>query len=126
MPKEDRNGAHLRTSPRIKIFQPAELIDAAGRGRRVHLLNVSTGGALVYGDASPEVGDEVRLVCGMPLGSARVQWTCGRSFGVSFATPLAAAEIEALVRIQDAVIDATTRRLGLHRAHQTGMQISAF
>ena len=126
MPGEDRDGAHLRTSPRIKIFQPAELIEADGRTRRVHLLNVSTGGALVYGDATPQVGDVVRLTCGMPLGVARVQWTNGRSFGVAFAAPLAGPEIEALMRIQDAVIDATTRRLGLTRARQGGMQLAAF
>ena len=110
VPQPQPNGRH---APRTKIFQPAQMVRGEGGTSRVHLLNISATGALVYGEQVPGVGEDVRLVCGIPLGAARVEGTDGRRFGLAFAAPLVPAEIEALVRIQDAVIRATTQRLGL-------------
>lgn len=101
-----------RLSPRSKLFQPAEM-----RGRkgdvRVHVLNLSTSGALVYGDATPEPGEQVRLTCGMPLGTGRVAWVSGRRFGVQFLRPLPHAAVEQVLRIQDALIVSASERLGV-------------
>jgi hypothetical protein len=108
----DKDGARRRAAPRIKIFQPAEIQWGRDAPRRVHLLNISTGGALLYGDEVPAVGSEVRLACGIPLGSARVQWIRKQRFGVAFANPLGAAQIDAIVRLHDELIQAMTQRLG--------------
>ena len=96
MSTRDKDGAQLRTAPRIKIFQPAEM-ERGGAPVRVHLLNISTGGALVHAPAVPVVGEEVRLTCGVPLGVARVQWTSATRFGVRFADPIGAARLAAIV-----------------------------
>ncbi|WP_171982508.1 PilZ domain-containing protein [Sphingomonas sp. LM7] len=105
MQATDKHGAQMRGAPRIKVFQPAVLRCGAGAPKRVHLLNVSTGGALVYGDSPPNVGTQVQLACGISLGSARVQWSSGRRFGVAFARPIGPAEIEAIVSLQDDLIE---------------------
>lgn len=93
----DGHGAELRTAPRIKIFQPAEMALGSGAPMRVHFLNISTGGALVHASRVPAVGEEVQLSCGIPLGLARVQWTGGSRFGVQFADPIGPAQLEAIV-----------------------------
>lgn len=87
----------MRATSRIKIFQPAEM-ERAGVERRVHLLNISLGGALVYADSAPEPGEEIRLTSGIPLGTARVQWCSGQRFGVAFRNPLSPEQLAAIVR----------------------------
>ncbi len=113
MRTNDKDGAHQRAAPRVKIFQPAEIKSSAGEQHRVHLLNISTGGALVYGDAAPEVGEQVRLVCGIQLGPARVQWRSGRRFGVAFTKPIAPTQLDAIVRKQEQLIETMTQRTGV-------------
>lgn len=98
MPKNDKDGARLRAAPRIKTFQPAEMSHGMGEPLRVHLLNLSTGGALVHASTAPAIGQEVRLTCGIPLGSARVQWTEGNRFGVRFADPIGPEQVDRIVR----------------------------
>ncbi len=98
MPTQDKDGARKRAAPRIKIFLAGELRCGAGAPRRAHLLNISTGGALVYAEAVPEVGELVRLACGVPLGPGRVQWRKGQRFGVAFTQPIAPALIDTLIR----------------------------
>lgn len=100
MRTSDKDGARLRAPPRIKIFQPAEIRCGSDAPRRVHLLNISTHGALVHGDIVPQLGAEVRLLCGVALELARVRWRSGKRFGVAFAEPIAQAAIDALVRMQ--------------------------
>lgn len=94
MSTSDEDGAHLRAAPRIKLFQPAEMTRGADAPVRVHLLNLSTGGALIHCDTPPPVGETVRLVCGVALGSARVQWAEGNRFGVKFARPIAPEQVD--------------------------------
>ena len=101
MPTSDKDGARLRTAPRIKVFQPAMLRCGGEAPRRVHLLNVSSGGALVYGDSPPAVGAKVQLACGVSLGIARVQWSSGQRFGVAFATAIGPEQIDAIVSLRD-------------------------
>lgn len=108
----EKDGAQMRAAPRVKIFQAGEMRCGAGEPARVHLLNISTGGALVYAEHVPAVGEQVQLACGVPLGAARVQWSSGRRFGVAFAEPIGPAKIEAVIRTQEAMVEAAAQRLG--------------
>lgn len=108
----DKDGARMRAAPRIKIFQAGEIRCGSGETRRVHLLNISTGGALLYADSAPGVGEQVRVACGIPLGIGRVQWTSGQRFGVAFAHPITSAQIDRVIRKQDDRIEAPARRHG--------------
>ncbi|MBB5711941.1 PilZ domain-containing protein [Sphingomonas xinjiangensis] len=101
-----------RQAPRSKLFQQAEMRGPEG-DVRVHVLNLSTLGALVYSDQVPMAGEQVRLTCGMPLGICRVAWVNGRRFGVQFLKPVPHAVIEQVLRIQDALIVSASERLGV-------------
>jgi hypothetical protein len=100
----------LRRETRLKIFQPAEMEDG-GDAMRVHLLNISGGGALVYGEAPPDLGATVRLSCGVPLGEARVAWRAGRRFGVAFLQPLGATTLALVLDQQAAMIRVVAERM---------------
>ena len=70
----------------------------AGRGLvRVHLLDLSCTGALVYAENAPPAGTIVRLACPVSLGAARVVWSRGKRFGVAFAAPLRPDALDALI-----------------------------
>ncbi|MDP5280168.1 PilZ domain-containing protein [Sphingomonas sp. DG1-23] len=97
MRTSDKDGAHMRTAPRIKVFQAGEMRCGSGEPRRVHMLNISRGGALLYAESVPMVGEQVRLACGIRLGTARVQWSAGQRFGVAFTRPISPAQIAAVV-----------------------------
>jgi hypothetical protein len=85
---------------RTKIFQPGEMHTISGV-QRVHLLDLSASGALVYtAGQAPSIGAVVRITVGVPLGAARVRWAAGKRFGVSFATPLSAQTLDQLVDVQ--------------------------
>lgn len=87
---------HLRGSPRYKLFQPTEMSTAGGTAR-VHLLNLSTGGALVHADVAPRPGALISIKCGADRVSATVAWTAGRKFGVSFDVALPQTLIEHVI-----------------------------
>ncbi|WP_166745788.1 PilZ domain-containing protein [Sphingomonas naasensis] len=97
MPTIDRGGTHPRAAARLKIFRPGEM-ERGGATTRVHLLNISTGGALLYAETAPAVGAEIRLTSGIALGPARVQWSSGRRFGVAFRTPLTPGQLAAMLQ----------------------------
>lgn len=101
-----------RQAPRAKLFQPAEM-HGRGGDARVHVLNLSTSGALVYGERTPGEGEQVWLTCGVPLGMGRVAWVSGRRFGVQFLTPLPNIVVEQVLRMQDALIVSASQRLGV-------------
>jgi hypothetical protein len=91
------DGEHrMRAAPRFKLFQPTAMTTAAGTAR-VHLLNLSTGGALVHATEAPTPGSLLRLQCGEEQRVARVAWANGRRFGAAFSLPLTDAQVEALV-----------------------------
>lgn len=104
-------GRELRHEARIKVFQPAEMLDARGEPIRVHLLNLSSGGALVYGESPPVPGDSVRIVCGIDLGEARVAWRAGCRFGIAFAQPLGPTALALLLDQQAAMIRVVAERM---------------
>jgi hypothetical protein len=87
----------LRASRRLKVFQPATLLDDAGH-RRVHLLDVSRTGVLGHAASPPAPGARVGLDCGGEVSSALVRWSDGPRFGLEFDRPLAADRMERIAR----------------------------
>ena len=87
-----------RARPRRKLFQPAELDTAAGRGR-VHLIDLSETGAQLNGAATPAEGSFVTLVCGALQRSARVAWVRGTRFGIRFVLPLTTAQVAGVLAL---------------------------
>ncbi|AJP73179.1 hypothetical protein TS85_17360 [Sphingomonas hengshuiensis] len=94
------------------MFQPAQMTTDTRDAVRVHLLDLSTLGAMVYGTPTPAVGSDVQIACGIGLGTARVAWAEGRRFGVVFARPIAESCLDAILRAQDALVAAASRRIG--------------
>lgn len=95
-----RNGApSRRATPRLKIFQPAQMV-LGDRSVRVHLLDISVGGALVHAAIPPELGSRVTLDCAGIARPATVRWVGGSRFGVAFDRPLNDAEVEAVMATQ--------------------------
>lgn len=93
--------AARRAVTRAKIFQPGDM-HTIGGVRRIHLLDLSRFGALIYGsDDPPAVNSVVRLTAVAPLGVARVKWVSGKKFGVSFATPLSDECLDQLVHARE-------------------------
>lgn len=103
----------MRATPRYKLFQPTEMV-SDGQTRRVHLLNVSAGGALIFAAEPPMPGAMLRLECGSHSLEARVAWRTERRFGVAFITPLDEGQVSELIAAQDALVAAASRRIGLH------------
>ena len=102
---------HLRAAPRFKLFQPAE-ITTSGRTSRVHLLNLSAGGALIHAAVPPSRGTPVHVRCGGHSRAARVAWVHERRFGVAFANPLATDQVAQVIADQEALVAAASRRIG--------------
>lgn len=67
---------------------------------RIHLLDISTGGALVHVAKPPEAGSRVVLDCAGIVRSATVRWVVGSRFGVAFDQSLSEAEVEAVIATQ--------------------------
>lgn len=102
---------HLRAAPRYKVFQPTEMRGADGV-KRVHLLNLSVGGALVHADEAPALGTVLSVRCGGALISARVAWAAGRRFGVAFDTTLAHSVVERVLSDHHSLVTSASRRIG--------------
>ncbi len=95
-----------RIQVRVKVFQPATMESGASVSR-VHLLNISSGGALVYAPVAPQVGDLVELD---GLGRARVAWRDDGLFGVAFVRGLAQAALDEILRTQEDLCRSFQRR----------------
>lgn len=97
-----------RTASRYKLFKP-DTIDVRGRSARVHVLNLSVGGALVYAAEPPAKGARLRLaLCDR---EARVVWASGKRFGISFDQPIALDQVQSIVADHDALIHVASKRL---------------
>lgn len=107
----------MRAKPRFKLFQPTEMTASGATTTRVHILNLSAGGALVYAAAPPRPGTALRLRCGDESRPARVAWTEERRFGIAFTVPLADTQVTRVIADQEASIAAATRRAGALRLH---------
>lgn len=86
----------LRAAPRQKVFLPAEMTGGGGASR-VHLLNLSTAGTLVHGQAAPVMGAIVQLRCETATWFGQVVWTAHKRFGVIHLTPLTGDAVSTLV-----------------------------
>lgn len=64
---------------------------------RVHLLNVSTTGALVHAALPPVRGTAVCIQIGSRAVDARIMWVEGNRFGVAFDRALDATLLESLL-----------------------------
>ncbi|TPG07499.1 PilZ domain-containing protein [Sphingomonas oligophenolica] len=100
---------HLRSTPRYKLFQPTEM-SAAGETRRVHLLNLSTSGALIYAADPPPLGSSIRVRCGVHWLSARVAWRNQRRLGVAFAQAMSDADVGLIIAVEAAALAVASRR----------------
>lgn len=96
-------GTSARAAPRAKVFQPAEML-AGTTTSRIHLLDLSRVGALVYGQSPPSVGTIVRLNGSRAIGAARVAWVDGKRFGVAFAVPLTQSQLDALIVVPASLV----------------------
>lgn len=101
---------HVRATPRFKLFQPTEMI-ASGAIRRVHILDLSAGGALVHAPDPPAPKTPLQLRCGNETRSARVAWVDQHRFGITFTIPLSDERVEELIAEQEALIAAASQRL---------------
>jgi hypothetical protein len=99
---EDRESQER--APRLKVFQPAEMLCGAFF-ERVHLLNLSATGALIHGDTPPAEGTKIRLLCGFPLGEARVAWTKGKYFGVAFDRALPDIQLDTILNAGSELVE---------------------
>lgn len=96
----DRSGIQSRRAvPRLKIFQPTQM-QFGERSIRVHLLDISVGGALVHVAGPPQVGNRIVLDCAGVARGAVVRWVGGSRFGVAFERPLSDAEVERVIGAQ--------------------------
>ncbi|WP_293991561.1 PilZ domain-containing protein [Sphingomonas sp.] len=111
---DSKSVRHLRTATRHKLFQPTEM-STGDAAKRVHILDLSTGGAMIYASDPPLPGTLVRLQCGHRHLCARVAWNKERRFGLSFTVPLADCDVLDVVTAQDALIAAAAARLKARR-----------
>lgn len=79
--------ATRRRQPRLKLFQPTTMAVAADM-MRVHLLDLSIGGALIHCSTPPAAGAAVRLDWAGRMRTARVVWVNGTRFGIAFSLAL--------------------------------------
>ena len=84
-----------RSTKRVKLFQPANLV-MGGAERRCHLLDVSLSGALAHAQEPVAKGARVRLECLGVVREASVRWSEGKRFGLLFGRPLADGELDKL------------------------------
>ncbi len=86
----------LRAFPRDKIFEPANVAVGA-TSVRVHMLDVSQGGARVHSVAPLSVGDRVMLSWRDQSRIASVAWSRDSKSGLRFDLPLTQPQMAMLV-----------------------------
>lgn len=87
----------MRVAAREKIFEPASL-SAGAKSARVHMLDVSTGGAKIHCPTPLAIGASVVLAWAEEERIAHVAWSAGARCGLQFRTPLTTVQIEALTQ----------------------------
>ena len=93
--EEATDRAPVRTQPRLKVFQPAEL-QIGGTATRVHILDLSELGALMHGRVDLDPGKQVTLHCCGWTRSANIAWAASGRFGLRFKLALTAAQVAAV------------------------------
>lgn len=97
---EASDRAPVRTQPRLKVFQPAEL-QVGGTTTRVHVLDLSALGALMHGRVDLDPGKQVILLCCGWSRSATIAWAASGRFGLRFKQALTAAEVAAATSVAE-------------------------
>ena len=87
----------MRAAARAKIFEPASL-SAGAESARVHMLDVSTGGAKIHCPTPLEIGASVVLAWADQERVAHIAWISGQRCGLRFRIPLVGDQIIALTR----------------------------
>ena len=85
-----------RAYPRLKVFRPAEVRTSDG-AVRVHLLDVSCGGAWIHAAVPLPVGTTLVLTCLGRRRTAEVAWVKESRCGIRFNSPLTSEELAALL-----------------------------
>ena len=83
----------LRAVKRVKTFVVGEL-QRDDQAMRVHVLDVSTAGALVHARSAPSIGEGVHLTLGRHGDPGRIVWVDNDRFGIRFSPPLSAARLD--------------------------------
>jgi hypothetical protein len=106
-----------RQERRLKVFFPATMIAREGGSRRVHVLDLSRGGARLHvGDAMAP--DEVVVLDLFGSShSAKVAWASAKQVGVRFIFGLSGAELSAIDDARAMTLRREAKRLGAPLAH---------
>lgn len=107
-----RHDFDRRANPRLKLFQPAEMVIDADT-RRVHLLDLSCGGAQVHASTPPPVGARVGIAVRHSLGHGRVAWVRGNRFGVKLAASLSEGQVAEIIDARANVVAQAAERIGV-------------
>lgn len=89
-----------RRTRRVQVFIPATLV-IAGRSCPVHMLDLSTDGALIHAEDDLPVGDKIWLLRNGLDVFARIAWGRGTRYGLAFEKPLRDEQYEGLLRAKD-------------------------
>lgn len=89
-------GTERRLQRRKKAFRPSVIADANGE-RRVHLLDLTTEGALGYTFHPPATGETLTLLLLHHRVEAQVIWMEDRKFGLHFRTPISSTLVDQLL-----------------------------
>lgn len=91
-----RGRPDARQGSRTRVLLQASLL-ASGRPTRIHLLDLSSSGALGHAEAPPQPGEIVWVVCKGSEILARTAWVRGNRFGLAFDNALPSARLKPLL-----------------------------
>ncbi|MFC3579116.1 PilZ domain-containing protein [Sphingomonas hylomeconis] len=98
-----------RSSPRRKVFVPSQML-YRGEILRVHLLNISRGGALISIPSPLPVGHTVAVGQGMTAKVATVVRVSNNRAAVEFRIPFSDIQMEEFIAMHEHAPDDHTRR----------------
>ena len=87
-----RGRPDARQGERTRVLLQASLL-AGGRPMRIHLLDLSSHGALGHADDPPDSGTIVWLVCKGTEILSRTAWVRGSRFGLAFDNPVPSSKL---------------------------------
>jgi len=91
-----RGRPDARQGERTRVLLQASLL-ASGRPMRVHLLDLSSHGALAHAIVPPQIGEIVWLVCKGAEILSRTAWVRGSRFGLAFDKPVAPVKLKPML-----------------------------
>lgn len=97
---------------RLKVFFPATISDRQLGERRVHILDLSRGGARLHVNEILRLDQKVSLDIFGTKHSAQIVWLAGKQAGVSFLFKLPTAELDAIECTRIAHLKHAADRIG--------------